>query len=93
MALLHYKGKVLNNKVLLGVEVFLQSTTSHAYYFYRSCGFKQKNDDNEDNRELLPKSLQERVKDNGGDFWWVSVLGEDEQIPPRLLYLASGEFV
>jgi hypothetical protein len=102
MALLHYKGEVLNNEVLLDVvlnnevlldvEVFLQSTTSHAYYFFRSCGFKQINLKNEDNRELLPESLQERVEGNGGDFWWVSALGEDEQIP-RLLYLAPGHFV
>ena len=92
MALLHYKGEVLNNEVLMDVEVFLQSTTSHAYYFFRSCGFKQINLKNEDNRELLPESLQERVEGNGGDFWWVSALGEDEQIP-RLLYLAPGQFV
>ncbi len=55
MALLHYKGKMLNNEVLPGVEVFLQSTTSHAYYFFRSCGFKQRHLKNEDNRELLPE--------------------------------------
>ncbi len=43
MAFLHHKGKIETNKVLEGVEIFLQSTTPQAFHFYRSCGFKQIN--------------------------------------------------
>ena len=43
MTLLHHKGKTETNKVLEGVEIFLQSTTPKAFHFYRSCGFKQTN--------------------------------------------------
>jgi hypothetical protein len=41
------------NEVLEGVEMFLQSTTPQAFQFYRSCGIKQINHRNEDNREIL----------------------------------------
>jgi hypothetical protein len=60
MALLHHQGKKETNKVLEGVEIFLQSTTPQVFQLYRSCGFKQINLQNEDNCELLPPSLQER---------------------------------
>jgi hypothetical protein len=43
MALLHHQGKAETNKVLEGVEIFLQSTTPKAFQFYKSCGFKQIN--------------------------------------------------
>ncbi len=33
MALLHYQGKTETNKVLQGVEIFLQSTTPQAFQF------------------------------------------------------------
>ncbi len=89
MALLHHQGETETNEVLEGVEVFLQSTTPQDFHFYRSCGFKQINLQNENNCELLPLSLQERHKGDGALLWWVSVLGDDDRFP-RLLYLPSG---
>jgi hypothetical protein len=92
MALLHHQGKKETNEVLEGVEIFLQSTTPQAFQFFRSCGFKQINHQNEDNRELLPPSLQERQEGDGALLWWISVLGDDEQFP-RLLYLPPGQML
>ena len=91
MALLRYKGKRETNKVLEDVAIFLQATTPQAFQFYRSCGFKQINRRNENNRELLPQSLQEREEGDGALLWWVSVLCDDEQYP-RLLCLPVGQF-
>ena len=91
MALLRYKGKSETNKVLEDVAIFLQATTPQAFQFYRSCGFKQINRQNENNRELLPQSLQEREEGDGALLWWVSVLCDDEQYP-RLLCLPVGQF-
>ncbi len=59
---------------------------------YRSCGFKQINLQNENNCELLPRSLQEHMDGDGTLLWWVSILGDDEQIPP-LLYLPPGQML
>ena len=92
MALLHYKGKIETNKVLEGVEIFLQSTPPQAFQLYRSCGFKQINLCIENNRELLPPSLQEREDGDGALLWWVSIMGDDEQFP-RLLYLPPGQML
>jgi hypothetical protein len=92
MALLHHQGKKDTNKVFEGVEIFLQSTTPQAFQFYRSCGFKQINLQNEDNRELLLPSLQERQEGDGAMLWWISILGDDEQFP-RLMYLPTGQML
>jgi hypothetical protein len=92
MVLLHLQGRTETNKVHEGVEIFLQSTTPQAFHFYRSCGFKQINLRNVDNRELLPPSLQERQEGDGALLWWVDVLGNDEQFP-RLLYLPPGQML
>lgn len=92
MALLHHNGKTVNDKVLSDVVIFLQSTTPHAFQFYGSCGFRQINRKNENNRELLPESLRERVEGERGNGWWVNVLGADQQVP-RLLCLPAGEFM
>jgi hypothetical protein len=83
--------KTEKNKVLEGVEIFLQSTTPQAFQFYRSCGFKQINLPNEDNRELLPPSIKERQEGDGALLWWVSVLGDDEQFPPSIKERQEGD--
>ncbi len=75
IALLYHKGKIVTNKVLAGVEIFLQSTTLQAFQFFRSCGFKQINLQNENNCELLPPSLQECKDGDSALLWWVSILG------------------
>ncbi len=92
MALLHHQGKTETNEVLEGVEIFLQSTTAQAFHFYRSCGFKQINLQNEDHCKLLPPSLQERQEGDGALLWRASVLGDDEQFP-CLLYLPPGQML
>jgi hypothetical protein len=85
MALLHNQGKT-------ETKIFLQSTTPQAFHFYRTCGFKQINLQNKDNRELLPPSLQECEEGIGALLWWVCILGDDERFP-RLLYLPPGQML